>query len=684
MVVRMARIVLVVALFAVVAACTDEGEPVPAPVTATAVATAATREQAATPAPVPESLPTLTATPTRPATPTPAPVPESAPLATPVPKATATPFPSATITRAPTPTPTPELGAGQRIVFLGDVEANEQGEVSDELAGVVAFYTDRYDIVVPAFTLYFSHEYEPIASVYGELYEAEPPFVEGVGGGWVTGHTGASPDAFILAPTPWRRSSVIAHEYYHLLQRDLLLSADGPRPAPGWLIEGSARYAELQYSTDEHLAGHGIGYDLEALWRWELFARDTPFRSVMHNDAPFTELAADGVIRAILASQYYDLAAAGVAWLVTHSGNPRSHLEFWRLLAASDDWQDAFASAFGVAVDDFVEALELYRSALPDSGRLVSGVVVDLGAAPLDGVHIGLSHDRYGALAIATTATDGSFAIDALDGTYFLKIAWEAKSEPDQPYASHIYHLAVDPGTGVVNGCGSLVPIHVTGADVSGIVARVDPALIVSPTMPVCNEGLPEFVLLSGVALGPDSEPAELVTVCAQGEGPWISSGCARTGPKGTFTLSVQKGIAWLRVSMEGGPEGWYGDGRWVSNTSRRTAIHVGSGDIRDLEVRIPAILSGRVIEPDGSPPNASVTVCVEHDTPEVDTACDRIRADGTFRLGVPDGAISLRFLAASTELGWYAYGGLVANEDERALIHVDGANVAGIEILLR
>ena len=109
------------------------------------------------------------------------------------------------------------------------------------------------------------------------------------------------------------------------------------------------------------------------------------------NEVPFKELALEGVINALLAPHYYDFAAAAVAWLVGNSGRDLADLEYWRLLAKTDDSESAFAAAFGIASDDFVEAFESDRTTFADRLPQIGGLVVDLAGVPLAGVHIAVS-----------------------------------------------------------------------------------------------------------------------------------------------------------------------------------------------------------------------------------------------------------------------------------------------------
>ena len=120
--------------------------------------------------------------------------------------------------------------------------------VRTELERVVGFYADRYDTVVPEFTLYFSLDLEPVAALFKERHGVDAPLAPGFGGGWVANRRDATPEMYVAADYSALVVDVLAHEYYHVLQFHLLLSlADGPRSVPGWLIEGGARYGETLY-----------------------------------------------------------------------------------------------------------------------------------------------------------------------------------------------------------------------------------------------------------------------------------------------------------------------------------------------------------------------------------------------------------------------------------------------------
>ena len=333
----------------------------------------------------------------------------------------------------------------------------------------MAFHSDRYGVVVPEFTLYFGEDLEPVAAVYGEIHGRESPISRGEGG-WVTSLWGQSPEAYVAVKRLGQIPILISHEYYHLVQhRTVLAFADGPRSAPGWLIEGTAAYAEIHYNTHVH------GLDEEFAWQWESFASRTPFADVLGNNAQHGELGADGLISGGLVSEFYDLAAAGVAWLVSQSGDERSHVEYWRLLAETDNWEQAFTSAFGMTVGDFLEGFEAYRDERRTQVHAVSGSVVDLEGVPVGGAPISLTPLARGAPVTAITTDDGTFTINAVAGQYFLWFGFIA--------------LAIDPESGNVNKCGPLDPLEVSQGDVSGIVVRVDPELLTRGDRPGMQRG---------------------------------------------------------------------------------------------------------------------------------------------------------------------------------------------------
>ncbi len=125
-----------------------------------------------------------------------------------------------------------------------------------------------------------------------------------------------------------------AHEYFHVLQYEL---ADGRSRGPHWLVEGSATYAEETYDGDldfrRAIAPAGASFVASI--------RETESADQVRLNYHLGFLAAD--------------------WLVGHAGE-LSLLEFYRLLPAHDGWEDAFAAAFGLTIDEFYKRFEEHRT----------------------------------------------------------------------------------------------------------------------------------------------------------------------------------------------------------------------------------------------------------------------------------------------------------------------------------
>ena len=479
-------------------------------------------------------------------------------------------------------------------MFVGDVSDEWRSRVREEMGRVVAFYAGRYDLVVPEFTLYFSTELEPVAARYHKLHGRDSPLRPGFGGGWVAGDRGEPLEAFVT--TNSRGSllgKILPHEYYHLMQYHVLRThADGGRVSPAWLIEGTARYGEVLYQEQY------AGADAEFLWRWEPLARsERPFTYVMRNESPFSELSLGGVINASLESHLYTFAASAVGWLVANSGREVADLEYWRALAETDDSDNAFASAFGITVDDFVEAFEAYRADVAQDQPRIGGLIVDFEGVPLAGVHIGVSPKSEGALAAGISGEDGRFAITVLpEWVYFLTLG---RVVGGSQFAGVFYGLSVDPRTGYANIC-AYGALPVGQESVEDLVLKVQPELLSRPDEPACNEGVPGYHKLAMRFFGPDGESIRgrevygVVTPAERLRGGVQGGWAAGIGPDGVASRIVAEGSYAVHVFLQSGDRswaiGWYGgETGFTTSRDQATVIEVTGADVTDIEIHLPA-----------------------------------------------------------------------------------------------
>ena len=301
------------------------------------------------------------------------------------PAAEAPPTPAPTAEATPAPAPTPALPL-PRIVFLDDesvLSAERRVELREHVASVVRFYAERFGVVAPESTLYVSPDSDAAAAVYRELTGRKVS-------GFPAGIVAATPEAGILTfiigglhrdsyGDSHTFAELMAHEYYHVLQYDIMRSSDNYRyrivpTSPQWLSEGTATYGEHLYRAAQarkHFLTHGDcqgcleqGYlDLNLVWKFTLLYGG--FGHLHGGPDLFGNIL------------HYGSWAAATAWAVDRSGDPRSHLEYWRALARTGDWSAAFRTAFGMTIDEFRDSFERYRLSLLDDAPRLRVVVVD-------------------------------------------------------------------------------------------------------------------------------------------------------------------------------------------------------------------------------------------------------------------------------------------------------------------
>ena len=155
-------------------------------------------------------------------------------------------------------------------------------------------------------------------------------------------HTGCAAGGGVIdLPFPGCRSAV-PHEYFHILQQELAGGAG--RGGPDWMSEGSADYAQHVYEQ------HAYPQQLEFRHRNPFFAVEQLTRTPgqVHELDPRERFLP------------YALGFIAAEWLVDRAGE-EAIVDFYRIMKSHDQWEDAFRLAFGIEVDDFYEAVEVYR-----------------------------------------------------------------------------------------------------------------------------------------------------------------------------------------------------------------------------------------------------------------------------------------------------------------------------------
>ena len=401
-----------------------------------------------TPTTAPEARPTASTAPTatQVATPTstttPAPTPTASPAALPTPSA------SATLTRTATPA-TAAHPLSPEIVVVGDVAPEREAAFRTAFEGVFAFYADRFGIEAPGLQLYIGTDPEAVAAVYRDLGGSDP---DALSGGSTIAVTVGETNAIFLAgpyvaagPVPAR---LVAAELFLLVQSGLSSPADR---APAWLIDGSAHYAAAQFQAE-----HGIPYEV---FREQAIVSAAPLQGSMRSLE-----TRDGWQVQPNPSLYTSILAT--EWLAVRAGDS-SYVDYWRELADSATWQEAFAAAFGISIEDFYEAFEEHRRELFADLRQIRGVVLGADGETLEGVGL-LAWQGLGVgSGVVGTGPDGSFAIPVRDGIFTLQIYADDRSAVP-PFAG----WAKD-GGGLAVECAQAARLAVEGGDVVDLVLRL-------------------------------------------------------------------------------------------------------------------------------------------------------------------------------------------------------------------
>ncbi|MDE2988450.1 MAG: hypothetical protein OXT70_10445 [Chloroflexota bacterium] len=249
--------------------------------------------------------------------------------------------------------PRPAIDADGTIALLDNPEAAEiaeteltvrvgEGSVDDQdievikarLADGIAFFRERFDT----------------PRLFLEVKIHGPEVTDGVPCGdaginvylwcrdWTISGLGTQPAS----------TEMMVHEYFHRLQGHWNSdhAVTGGRQILTWLVEGSAMYSEIAYwryrgfasASDQHMRrleySRGVPDSLVSLsqnWPWE-------------SDLPI-----------------YNLSYLAVHWLVEHSGNPDSWLEFWYPWNGRDRFE-VFEEVFGISLDDFYQEFGKWRN----------------------------------------------------------------------------------------------------------------------------------------------------------------------------------------------------------------------------------------------------------------------------------------------------------------------------------
>ena len=242
--------------------------------------------------------------------------------------------------------------AGTEFVFEEPLHPETEASLRAEVASVLAFFYEDYGL-------------EPVDLVVNTVRELS------LGANAWAGEINIGSQIY-NAPQP---DFPIAHEYFHVLQFHWAQFTANHFETPNWLSEGTAEYAEDVYEG-QRLGWTGDGIRAQwwqyatALWlesvpldHW-VFDHGGRGDGRVHVGYYVGALATDWLVRRAAAlstgGRFEPLESPELVARADHD----AHMEFFRRLPESVSWEEAFAAAFGIAVDDFYEAFGEYRTAL--------------------------------------------------------------------------------------------------------------------------------------------------------------------------------------------------------------------------------------------------------------------------------------------------------------------------------
>ena len=259
-------------------------------------------------------------------------------------------------------------------VFAGDVPADHQTVLREEMEYVRAFFADRHGVEATGFTVLVGGDNEAVSSVYRGLVGAdlgEPYDTQTTNDyAWVApSATGSA--VIMLGYGGIERNPLsalkhhIAHEYFHVLQGQLASGfaqlqngeiawhTDTSIRGPNWLMEGLASYADYAYTPSR------MGR------RPFLDDRYTPYRDLtwfhLNEGLSIGDLAGMEDYRTFACNfshnYRYPLSFAASVFLLEQAEED-SYVNYWKLLGERPNWQQAFEEAFGIGVNDFYKAFD--------------------------------------------------------------------------------------------------------------------------------------------------------------------------------------------------------------------------------------------------------------------------------------------------------------------------------------
>ena len=452
---------------------------------------------------------------------------------------------------------------------MGDVPPDRQTAYREEMEEIVAYFAEKHGVQAPAFGMVVGVDVGAVRSLAADFGLENPRTLSP---GLTLARVAGEIDALFVSGTSVLADRVryypLVNEYFRVLRRDLSNLASGTAM---WLVDGSRVYA-ARIHADERKGSSFVAFR-ENVIVWAANA-PVPLRRLEDSNRWETQTTAAGWA-AVLATE----------WLAREAGES-AHIDYWRELATSGTWEDAFSAAFGITTDEFYAAFEEYTRELFADLRRIEGTVLGPDGRPLQGIGVrAWQGDRIGSTNIETKA-GGTFVIRVRDGNYGIQIF-------PQPTSTVPFAGWWKDGGGLTRECPEAARVIIRDADATGLVIRLpagwDKDLPPSEPPDWSCTARPR---VRGSVLGPDGEPPAEIGV-------WLWGGSAENSKfeelsaDGTFDLDHRDGTFSLRVYVwldnAWHHVGWYGgESGFTTDRTEATVIEVDGEVVSGIEIRLP------------------------------------------------------------------------------------------------
>ena len=233
------------------------------------------------------------------------------------------------------------------IFFLGEIATHIRMAIRAEYENVQTFFAERFGVVPEKTPLYVGADTEALHATLLAVFAREP-------GEEFCGRTELNQHIQVLAvgcAYPVRKLLLHETQVGALLGLRLTTAPDGGPlwifSGPEWMVRGTESYARILYAE----AARSRNYEVarrERVYAARLAGLPMDSVDMRGNEDGLRGWAIGGV------------GFLAVEWLASRAGDP-AIFEYHRLRESSETWEEAFATAFGITVEDFYAEFEVYR-----------------------------------------------------------------------------------------------------------------------------------------------------------------------------------------------------------------------------------------------------------------------------------------------------------------------------------